>query len=119
METKTAVGALSALAHETRLEIFRLLVRKGQQGLAAGDLSSQFAMPAATMSFHLKELSSAGLIVPRRESRSIIYSANYDQMQQLMSFMLENCCAEEQGKAQETEQRNKEEIEEDYGGKCQ
>jgi ArsR family transcriptional regulator len=61
METNTAVGALSALAHETRLEIFRLLVRKGQQGLAAGDLSSQFAMPAATMSFHLKELSSAGL----------------------------------------------------------
>ncbi|MFA6211018.1 MAG: metalloregulator ArsR/SmtB family transcription factor [Candidatus Obscuribacterales bacterium] len=95
MKTNTAVSALSALAHETRLEIFRLLVRKGQPGMAAGDLSSHFGMPAATMSFHLKELSSAGLIVSRRESRSIIYSANYEQMQQLMNFMLENCCIED------------------------
>lgn len=90
-----AVSTLSALAQETRLEIFKLLIRKGQKGMAAGELSNHFAMPAATMSFHLKELSSVGLIVPRRESRSIIYSANYDQMQQLMSFLMENCCAED------------------------
>jgi DNA-binding transcriptional ArsR family regulator len=108
MKTNTAVNALSALAQETRLEIFRLLVRKGQTGMAAGELSSHFAMPAATMSFHLKELSSASLIVPRRESRSIIYSANYDQMQQLMSFLLENCCTE-----QRENNNNKD------GGKCQ
>ena len=108
MKTNTAVNALSALAQETRLEIFRLLVRKGQQGMAAGELSSHFAMPAATMSCHLKELSSASLIMPRRESRSIIYSANYDQMQQLMSFLLENCCAEER------ENNNNKD-----GGKCQ
>jgi ArsR family transcriptional regulator len=98
MKTNEAVGALSALAQETRLDIFRLLVRKGQIGMAAGELSDHFAIPPATMSFHLKELSNAGLITPRRESRSIIYSANYSQMQQLMSFLLENCCADNGGK---------------------
>ena len=76
MKTKEAVSALQALAQETRLEIFRLLVRKGTGGMAAGELSGHFAIPAATMSFHLKELSQAGLLVSRRESRSIIYSAN-------------------------------------------
>ena len=98
MKTTNAVGALSALAQETRLQIFRLLVRKGNSGMAAGDLSEHFAIPPATMSFHLKELSNAGLIIPRRESRSIIYSANYDQMQELMGFLLENCCADNGGK---------------------
>jgi ArsR family transcriptional regulator, arsenate/arsenite/antimonite-responsive transcriptional repressor len=98
MKTKEAVGALSALAQETRLEIFRLLVRKGQNGMAAGELSDHFVSPPATMSFHLKELSNAGLIVSRRESRSIIYSANYDQMQYLMGFLMENCCIDNGGK---------------------
>lgn len=100
MKMKNAVNALSALAQETRLEIFRLLVRKGTSGMAAGDLSSHFEMPPATMSFHLKELSNAELVVSRRESRSIIYSANYDQMQTLIGFLLENCCADEGGKCQ-------------------
>ncbi|MBA3994425.1 MAG: transcriptional regulator [Cyanobacteria bacterium DS2.3.42] len=100
MKTTQAVGALSALAQETRLQIFRLLVRKGSLGMAAGDLSEHFSIPPATMSFHLKELSSAGLIISRRESRSIIYSANYDQMQELMGFLLENCCADNGGKCQ-------------------
>ena len=98
MKTTQAVGALSALAQETRLEIFRLLVRKGQGGMAAGELSDHFAIPPATMSFHLKELSGAGLVSSRRESRSIIYSANYAQMQQLMGFLLENCCVDDGGK---------------------
>jgi DNA-binding transcriptional ArsR family regulator len=98
MKTREAVGALSALAQETRLEIFRLLVRKGQAGMAAGELSDHFATPPATMSFHLKELSSVGLIIARRESRSIIYSANYDQMQILLGFLLENCCVDNGGK---------------------
>lgn len=95
---KNAVNALAALAQESRLEIFRLLVRKGTTGMSAGDLSTHFGMPPATMSFHLKELSNSGLIVSRRESRSIIYSADYSQMQELMSFLMENCCADNGGK---------------------
>lgn len=93
-----AVKALGALAQELRLEVFRLLVRKGATGMAAGELSDHFRLPPATMSFHLKELSNAGLITSRRESRSIIYSANYAQMQQLLDFLLENCCADNGGK---------------------
>lgn len=98
MKTRNAVTALAALAQETRLQIFRLLVRKGAAGMAAGDLSSHFGMPPATMSFHLKELTNAELIVSRRESRSIIYSANYAQMQDLLGFLMENCCADNGGK---------------------
>jgi ArsR family transcriptional regulator len=66
--------------------------------MAAGELSGHFAIPPATMSFHLKELSNAGLIASRRESRSIIYSANYGEMQELMGFLLENCCIDNGGK---------------------
>lgn len=98
MKTKSAVNALAALAQEARLEIFRLLVRKGSAGMAAGDLSSHFGMPPATMSFHLKELANAELIVSRRESRSIIYSANYEHMQNLINFLLESCCVDNGGK---------------------
>jgi DNA-binding transcriptional ArsR family regulator len=98
MKMNDAVKALGALAQESRLEIFRLLVRKGAGGIAAGDLSNHFKMPPATMSFHLKELSNAGLIASRRESRSIIYAANYGHMQELLSFLMENCCADNGGK---------------------
>jgi ArsR family transcriptional regulator, arsenate/arsenite/antimonite-responsive transcriptional repressor len=98
MKTNDAVKALGALAQESRLDVFRLLVRKGANGMAAGELSDHFAMPAATMSFHLKELHAAGLVVSRRESRSIIYSANYAHMQDLLSFLMENCCADNGGK---------------------
>lgn len=98
MKTLDAVKALGALAQESRLEIFRLLVRKGDTGMAAGDLSSYFEMPPATMSFHLKELSNSGLIASRRESRSIIYAANYRHMQSLIGFLLENCCSESDGR---------------------
>jgi ArsR family transcriptional regulator, arsenate/arsenite/antimonite-responsive transcriptional repressor len=97
MKTEDAVKALGALAQEWRLSVFRLLVRKGPAGMAAGDLSDRFGLPPATMSFHLKELVNAGLIASRRESRSIIYSANYTNMQTLMKFLLENCCADEGG----------------------
>lgn len=98
MKTTDAVKALGALAQDSRLDIFKLLVRKGSHGMAAGGLSDHFEMPPATMSFHLKELSNAGLIISRRESRSIIYAANYEEMQALISFLLENCCADNGGK---------------------
>jgi DNA-binding transcriptional ArsR family regulator len=98
MKPKNAVRALSALAQESRLEVFRLLVRRGPSGLAAGELSEKLGLPPATMSFHLKELTHAGLIASRRESRSIIYSADYASMQKLIDFLLENCCADNGGK---------------------
>ncbi len=98
METRNAVKALGALAQESRLDVFKLLVRKAPEGMAAGELSDHFKSPPATMSFHLKELSSAGLITSRRESRSIIYSANYAHMRKLIDFLLENCCADNGGK---------------------
>lgn len=98
MKRSDAVKSLGALAQESRLEVFRLLVRKGSTGMAAGELSDHFGLPPATMSFHLKELTNAGLITARRESRSIIYSANYDHMQMLINFLLENCCADNGGR---------------------
>jgi DNA-binding transcriptional ArsR family regulator len=98
MKSKDAVRALSALAQESRLEVFRLLVRTGPDGLAAGELSERLGLPPATMSFHLKELTNAGLITSRRESRSIIYSADFAHMQKLIDFLLENCCADNGGK---------------------
>ena len=98
MKSIDVVKILGALAQESRLEVFRLLVRKGSKGMAAGELSCYFGLPPATMSFHLKELNGAGLITSRRESRSIIYSANYAHMQKLINFLLENCCADNGGK---------------------
>ncbi len=100
MKTNDAVKALGALAQDSRLDVFRLLVRKGNQGMAAGELSEHFGLPPATMSFHLKELTNSGLITSRRESRSIIYSANYEHMQRLLDFLLENCCSDNGGKCQ-------------------
>src|SRR5438046_133601 len=98
MKTNNAVKALGALAQESRLDVFKLLVRKGTAGMAAGELSEHFRVAPATMSFHLKELNNAGLVTSRREGRSIIYSANYAHMQQLIKFLLENCCADNGGK---------------------
>ena len=98
MESKDAVRALAALAQDSRLEVFRLLVRQGPPGLAAGEISERMGIPPATMSFHLKELSNAGLVQSRRESRSIIYSADYSSMQELIDFLTENCCKDSGGK---------------------
>lgn len=92
METKTVVTALSALAQETRLAIFRLLVQQGPEGLAAGKIGEALKLPPATLSFHLKELSHAGLLSSRQEGRSIIYSTNFDIMNQVLGFLTENCC---------------------------
>lgn len=92
METKQAITALGALAQETRLDIFRLLVRRGPDGLAAGVIAESLGVPSATLSFHLAQLTHAGLIEQRRESRSLIYSADFDCMNALVGFLTENCC---------------------------
>lgn len=92
MEQKTAVNRLSALAQDTRLSIFRLLVTAGQDGLAVGRIGEQLQVPAATLSFHLKELAHAGLIDARQEGRFIYYAANYVAMNDLLGFLTDNCC---------------------------
>ncbi len=93
MESEVALAKLSALAQETRLAIFRRLVRAGPAGESAGALAQALAIPAPTLSFHLKELERAGLITQRRESRSLIYAAHYGGMRDLLSFLMEDCCA--------------------------
>jgi DNA-binding transcriptional ArsR family regulator len=92
METKSAVTALAALAQETRLSVFRLLVQAGPVGLAAGEVGQKLEVPPATLSFHLKELSHAGLVTSRQEGRFVYYAANFEHMAALMSFLTQNCC---------------------------
>ncbi|MBU1375146.1 MAG: metalloregulator ArsR/SmtB family transcription factor [Alphaproteobacteria bacterium] len=92
MEKTLAVSALGALAHEGRLDIFRLLVRAGAEGMAAGDIARATDAAASTQSANLTILSRAGLIMSRRAGRSIIYSAAYDQMRDLLGFLMEDCC---------------------------
>ncbi len=90
---QSTVRALGALAQEHRLAAFRLLVQAGPAGIAAGGLAERLDIPASSLSFHLAQLSNAGLVGQRRESRSIIYTADYDAMNGLLSFLTENCCA--------------------------
>lgn len=92
MNGNAAVAALSALAHAGRLEVFRLLVRAGPQGLPAGDIARQTEMRPNTLSTNLNILSHAGLVASRREGRSIIYTAGYDRMRELLAFLMEDCC---------------------------
>ena len=93
MKTNIAIKALTALAHETRLAIFRLLVQAGESGFPPGQLAKELGIPNATLSFHLKELVNADLILPRQESRFIFYSANFATMNALIHYLTENCCA--------------------------
>ena len=93
MDSKSAVRVLSALAQENRLAIFRLLVSIGPAGLTPGKISEQLDVPHATLSFHLKDLSYSGLITSRKKSRFVIYSANYEVMNDLLAFLTENCCS--------------------------
>jgi DNA-binding transcriptional ArsR family regulator len=92
MRTKAAISALGALAHEHRLAVFRLLVQAGPEGRSAGAIADAIGIPASSLSFHLAHLKHAGLIVQQRESRSLIYSANFDAMNGLVGFLTENCC---------------------------
>lgn len=93
MKTPEAIGALSALAHPARLEVFRLLVRAGPQGLAAGEIARATGSLANTLSTNLAILSAAGLVASRRDGRSIIYTAGYARMRELLGFLMEDCCA--------------------------
>jgi ArsR family transcriptional regulator, arsenate/arsenite/antimonite-responsive transcriptional repressor len=92
MKKSSVVAALGALAQETRLDIFRLLVQKGPAGLPAGEIGERLHQPPPTLSFHLNQLRFSGLITSRRESRSIIYSANFKAMTDLLAYLTNNCC---------------------------
>lgn len=92
MKLNEAAATLSALAQPSRLEVFRLLVKYGEQGICAGDISEQLDIPKPTLSFHLKELSQSGLVTSEREGRSIIYRLNVEGMKNLMTFLTEDCC---------------------------
>jgi DNA-binding transcriptional ArsR family regulator len=93
MEMKAAVPALAALAQETRLGIFRLLVEAGPRGMPPGIIGEKLAVPPATLSFHLKALSHGGLTTSRHEGRFIYYAVDFEHMAGLMSFLTQNCCS--------------------------
>ncbi len=92
MEKSDAISALGALAQETRLDIFRLLVQAGADGLPAGRIGDHLRLPSANPSFHLNQLRQAGLVTFRREGRSLIYAAEYGAMNGLLAYLTENCC---------------------------
>jgi ArsR family transcriptional regulator, arsenate/arsenite/antimonite-responsive transcriptional repressor len=94
MEVSNAVAALWALAQESRLRIFRALVARGPEGLPAGRIAQRLDLPGPTLSFHLAQLKRAGLVVCRRDGRSLIYSANFAATRGLVDYLTENCCRE-------------------------
>lgn len=103
MEIQQATIMFDALSQETRLGAFRLLVNAGPEGLAAGKLSEALGTPHNTMSFHLNHLFNAGIISSRKEGRSVIYSANFAVMQELIGFMVKDCCSAEYAHISENE----------------
>jgi len=107
VEARSVIGALGALAQETRLKAFRLLVEAGPQGLPAGKIGEALDLPPATLSFHLAQLVRAGLARSRHEGRFVIYSADFQSMNQLVGFLTENCCSGQscQGEQHETPTR--------------
>lgn len=92
MKSADAVTALNALAHENRLSIYRMLVERGPEGLSAGEIAEKLGVPPSSLTFHTQALLRAGLIEQRRESRSLMYSADFTQMNALVGFLTENCC---------------------------
>lgn len=92
MEMETAVDALAALAHPTRLEVFRRLVVAGAEGRAAGEVAEALAVPPATLSFHLKELSRAGLVAARRQGRQVFYAVDFAGTRDLFDYLMQDCC---------------------------
>ena len=93
MKNAHAVAALAALAQDSRLALYRLLVRRGPEGYAAGEIAARLRIPAPTLSFHLKALTQASLVTVRKESRFIYYSANFEHMSRLMAFLNDHCCS--------------------------
>jgi ArsR family transcriptional regulator, arsenate/arsenite/antimonite-responsive transcriptional repressor len=93
VQASAAIEALSALAQEHRLALFRLLVQAGERGMAAGAIAEALGVPNSSLSFHLAQLNRAGLIRQERQHRSIIYRANYAAMNALVGYLMENCCA--------------------------
>ena len=92
MEAASVIGALGALAQEHRLAVFRQLVQAGDKGLAAGAIADALGIPNSSLSFHLAQLRTAGLILHERQHRSLIYRANYPAMNALLAYLTENCC---------------------------
>jgi ArsR family transcriptional regulator len=93
MKSKEAIVALSALASEARLRVYRLLVKRGPEGYTPGELIARLELPAPTLSFHLKGLTNAGLVVSRREGRNLYYSPSFERVRTLVGFLTENCCS--------------------------
>jgi len=92
VKIEAAVRSLAALAQDSRLAVFRLLVQAGPEGLAAGEIAERLGIPASTLSFHMKALSHAGLVESRQESRFVYYSANFEAMNALLAYLSDNCC---------------------------
>ena len=92
MKSADAIAALSALASEARLAVFRLLVKRGPDGYTPSELSRRLGVPSPTLSFHLRELANAGLVIGRREGRNLFYSPNLERMRTVVGFLTENCC---------------------------
>jgi len=92
MNAPQAIAALSALAHETRLQVFRMLVERGPDGLAAGAIAQRLDMPPSSLTFHLQQLNHAGLIAQRRLGRQLFYAADFAAMNGLVGYLTENCC---------------------------
>ena len=97
METKQVLAALAALAHDSRLKVFRRLVQAGPTGMAAGEIGAAVHIAPTTLSFHLKEMANAGLVSARQEGRYIYYAANYAGMNALIAYLTENCCESDCG----------------------
>jgi DNA-binding transcriptional ArsR family regulator len=93
MTTAEALAGLGSLSQQTRLEVFRLLVRRGPEGLPAGTIAEELGVPASSLSFHLQQLMHAGLVTQERRSRQLIYAASFERMNALVAFLTENCCA--------------------------
>jgi len=92
MEAKQAIAALGALAHETRLAVYRLLVQRGPDGLSAGTIAQALELSPSSLTFHLQQLTHAGLITQRRMSRQLFYATDFVVMNALMGYLTENCC---------------------------